>query len=78
MNRALYLARPDPDEEDLKFTAVCIYNSICPRIAANELLVQNLASSYFDLKKYLKDNIPEYEDFYGLRDFYHLIKQVSK
>jgi E3 ubiquitin-protein ligase RNF213 len=25
MNRALYLARPDPDEEDLKFTAFCIY-----------------------------------------------------
>ena len=26
MNRALYLARPDPDENDLKFTAKCIFN----------------------------------------------------
>jgi len=26
MNRALYLARPDPDEDDLKFTAMCIYS----------------------------------------------------
>ena len=25
MNRELYLARPDPDEDDLKFTAVSIY-----------------------------------------------------
>jgi hypothetical protein len=25
MNRALYLARPDPDEEDLKETALSIY-----------------------------------------------------
>jgi hypothetical protein len=60
MNRALYLARPDPDEEDLKFTAICIYNSICPGIAANELLIKNLASAYFDLKNHFKVNNPEY------------------
>ncbi len=29
MNRALYLARPDPGENDLIFTAKCIYNQIC-------------------------------------------------
>lgn len=29
MNRALYLARPDPNEEDLKFTAECIFKQIC-------------------------------------------------
>jgi hypothetical protein len=29
MNRALYLARPDPDAFDLKLTALSIYKSIC-------------------------------------------------
>jgi hypothetical protein len=29
MNRALYLARPDPGEDDLKFTAKCIFDQIC-------------------------------------------------
>jgi E3 ubiquitin-protein ligase RNF213 len=31
MNRALYLARPDPDEDDLIFTAKCIFNQICKK-----------------------------------------------
>lgn len=78
MNRALYLARPDPEEEDLKFTAVSIYNSICPGIRANEMLVKDLASAYFQLKEHYKVNLKDYADFYGLRDFYHLIKQVSR
>ena len=30
MNRALYLARPDPSEDDLKLTAKHIFNQICP------------------------------------------------
>jgi hypothetical protein len=41
-------------------------------------LIENLASAYSDLKIHLKANKPEYQDFYGLRDFYHLIKIVSK
>jgi len=39
MNRALYLARPDPDVDDIKFTAISIYNSIGPKIAVNETLI---------------------------------------
>ena len=41
-------------------------------------LIENLASAYSDLKKHLKASKPEYQDFYGLRDFYHLIKNVSR
>lgn len=78
MNRALYLARPDPDQEDLQFTAICIYNSICLGTAANEQIIKNLALAYWDLKNDFKTTSPEHTDFYGLRDFYHLIKQVSK
>lgn len=74
MNRAVYLARPDPDEEDLKFTALCIYSQICPNIKTHDGMIRNLASSYFSLKHYFKTKRPEYSDFYGLRDFYHLIK----
>lgn len=56
MNRAVYLARPDPGEEDLKFTALSIYNSICHGMKANEPIIKDLASSYFDLKDDFKKN----------------------
>ncbi len=29
MNRVVYLARPDPEQDDLEFTAISIYKSIC-------------------------------------------------
>jgi hypothetical protein len=60
MNRALYLARPDPDEHDLKFTAKCIFNQICPEMENHHKLIENLASAYSDLKQYLKQIKPEY------------------
>jgi hypothetical protein len=41
-------------------------------------LIENLASAYSDLKLHIKARKPEYQDFYGLRDFYHLIKIVSR
>ena len=78
MNRALYLARPDPDENDLKFTAVSIYSQICQNHRQHEKLIEDLASSYNDLKKHWKNTMSKYEDFYGLRDFYHMIKHVSR
>lgn len=56
MNRALYLARPDPDEDDIKFTALSIYNSICQDIRDNKALIKDLAGSYYDLKQYFKTN----------------------
>ncbi|CAG9325375.1 unnamed protein product [Blepharisma stoltei] len=75
MNRALYLARPDPDEKDLKFTALSIYHSYTD----NEIYVPviiNLAKSYMGLKQQIQETINA--NFYGLRDFYHLIKNVSE
>ncbi len=41
-------------------------------------MIENLATSYFDLKQYFTQNQPEFTDFYGLRDFYHLIKHVAR
>jgi hypothetical protein len=77
MNRGLYLARPDPDEKDLEFTAISIFNSICNE-RQYEMTIKNLAKSYFKLKDNYSKNMREYADFYGLRDFYNLIKQVSR
>ncbi len=41
-------------------------------------MIENLAASYFALKQYFTQNQPEFADFYGLRDFYHLIKHVAR
>ena len=43
MNRALYLARPDPDENDLKFTAVSIYSQICQNNNQQKKMIEDLA-----------------------------------
>jgi hypothetical protein len=79
MNRVLYLAIPNPDQNDLKETALSIYNQINP-VKDNMAIsiIENLALSYFDLKQYFTKNKPELADFYGLRDFYHLIKHVAR
>ena len=77
MNRALYLARPDPDLEDLQYTAECIYNSINQgKTRFHLVIMQNLSKAYFQFKKELKGTA--IEDVYGLRDFYHIIKMVSR
>jgi len=75
MNRALYLARPDPDIEDLKFTAKAIYSSIGKNMNLDEKLIEALARIYSDLKELLKEE--RKEDIFGLRDYYFLIKGVS-
>jgi hypothetical protein len=54
MNRALFLACPDPEEDDLKFTAKCIFDQICPEMPIHHKLIENLASAYSDLKQYFK------------------------
>ncbi|CAG9322655.1 unnamed protein product [Blepharisma stoltei] len=76
MNRALYLARPDPDELDLVYTANSIYSSFGGIDKVHKKVIKHLALSYFEFKNQYKDT--NYADFYGLRDFYHLIKQASK
>jgi hypothetical protein len=76
MNRAVYLARPDPDKSDLVYTAFSIYDSYNRGYNRHENLIQNLAYAYYEFKQRLKNT--EFADFYGLRDFYHLIKSVTR
>ena len=77
MNRALYLARPDPDLDDLQYSAVCIYESINQgRLRFHLNIMKNLSKAYFEFKQELHGT--PIEDLYGLRDFYHLIKLVAR
>ena len=75
MNRALYLARPDPDKEDLVYTAKAIYDSINKNNDAQETLLEALAKMYCDLREQQKTK--KKEDIFGLRDFYFLVKGIS-
>ena len=77
MNRVLYLARPDPDEGELRMTALSIYESYRINDKSSKKMIEALSDSYFELKAFYNNYAPEYEDFYGLRDFYNMINQVS-
>lgn len=62
--------RPNPNKEDLTITAqaLCTAQTTIP-----ERIISTLAEAYDDI--YKKQKTP---DFWGLRDFYHLIKQLSR
>ncbi|CAF1519831.1 unnamed protein product [Adineta ricciae] len=77
-NRTLYLACPDPNRDELILTATTISSSLLPNQTKDNQIkdyVQNLANAYFDLQEHLKTN-PQYNNYFGLRDFYSLIKGV--
>lgn len=77
MNRAMYLARPDPDCNELIFTARSIYQAFKQEgfINAHFELVEVLALAYCQYKNQLAGSNDA--EFFGLRDFYCLIKQTS-
>ena len=79
MNRALYLARPDPTVEDLVFTGQQICKSITGAEEKFAEYIDPLSKAYYrfregDNKKEAKDS----ENYYGLRDFYSMIKHAAR
>jgi hypothetical protein len=77
MNRCVFLAILEPNEDDLKKTANKIANSFRNGLGDSHEyhnLFQGLASLYYQYKIYLKDQRRIYYDYHGLRDFYNLIK----
>ena len=79
MNRTLYLARPDPDLDDLICTAECIFQSLtteATRTRKTIEIIHQLAKSYYLLKMDIIGTA--FEDHFGLRDFYYLIKMISR
>ncbi|CAF3395094.1 unnamed protein product [Rotaria sp. Silwood1] len=81
MNRTLYLSCPDPDVADLKLTAKIISNSMIPSegqiFRIDPSIIATLATSYYQLYEFLKlQEQQKYANYFGLRDFYSLIKGV--
>jgi len=81
MNRGISISIPEPDEEDNQLTALTIgesYNNNLEKDYKN--IYEKLGSTYYAYKNYLrnKHNLDGKEDFHGNRDFYHLVKIVSK
>ena len=67
MNRAAHLYRPAPTEADLSATAEGMVRS-----ASLKGYLQALARAYFQV--YHRQSDWQHEDFWGLREFYSLIK----
>jgi hypothetical protein len=76
MSRALYLNRPSPTTKDLAATALGIISSAgynnTNTILTKEL--NHIAEAYVDLCQ----NFDKAKDFYGLRDFYQLVKYLNR
>ncbi len=80
MNRGVFISIAEPDEEDIKETAVTIGRSYNEILADKfRYFFEELGYIYFEYKKYLKTNhnLDGKEDFHGNRDFYHLVKNAS-
>ena len=80
MNRGIFISIPEPDEEDMKDTAITIgksYNEILADKFRN--FFEELGKVYFEYKNHLKEkhNLDGKEDFHGNRDFYHFVKNAS-
>lgn len=81
MNRAIFLARPDPNEKDLQKTAVEISQSyFAGKSDVYEDYFKDLAKTYFLYKKVIAEKVgfQELQEFHGGRDFFHLIKDACK
>ena len=78
MNRAVYLATPQLDPDELKLTAKSLVQSIIPNgiqtIRLDGKIIESLAHAYMQLRKETK-NERHHHDF-GLRDYYSLIKGI--
>ena len=79
MNRGVHLSIQEPELGDLILTAERIaegiYNNI---LLSNKGLIKNLTKAYYEYKSFIKQKYNEFYDFHGARDFYYLIKIVSR
>lgn len=85
MSRFLVLQRPDLEKEDLTNTSHAISKSIIKETDNFNLVKEHLkvmSESYKDFIEYWKSqefikNDPHIQSFFGLRDFYNLVKTFS-
>jgi len=78
MNRALYIACLDPDDTDLEETGkflveINLKSHVKNRFDSN--MIRNLSQAYVDLQKRMSKEY-QLENYFGLRDYYSLIKGI--
>ncbi len=73
MGRAIFLQRPSPTEEDLISTASAIISQVGNDYPLQQELAK-LARSY----NRLRGDCTKGNNFYGLRDFYQLVKFLDR
>ncbi|CAF3712950.1 unnamed protein product [Rotaria sp. Silwood1] len=83
MNRALYLSTPDPDVQDLQLTGKIISDSMQQQsniqiIQFESIIIEGLSQAYYDLYEILKETQPDHQNYFGLRDYYSLIKGILR
>jgi hypothetical protein len=83
MNRALYLSTPDPNVEDLKLTGRIISTSMQRQsedraIQLEPIIIESLSQAYYDLYENMKYTQADHENYFGLRDYYSLIRGIVR
>ena len=81
MNCGLYLSMLEPEEEDIKNTALTIGKSYDYRLGElNKTLFENLGLIYSKYKNHLSSKYydDKKKEFHGNRDFYYLIKNIAR
>ena len=80
MNRAVYLACPEPNFEDLKVTATTLAQSMAAEVnqanPLDETTVEALARVYEDVCACIEKD--RNQQYFGLRDYYSLIKGIVR
>jgi flagellar basal body-associated protein FliL len=72
MNRGIFVNRCSPDIEELKQIAIGICKNDEKVINVMEKYLPSLANAYIDLCEQTK----KHREFFGLRDFYSLVKMI--
>ncbi|CAF5075168.1 unnamed protein product, partial [Rotaria magnacalcarata] len=83
MNRALYLSTPDPNVQDLQLTGKVISDSMQQQSNVQitqfePIIIEGLSRAYYDLYEILKETQPDHQNYFGLRDYYSLIKGILR
>ena len=70
MNRGIFVIRGDPKKTDLELTAKGIFSSDSQRFREINEIVELLTDSYLEIREQQK------REFFGLRDYYGLLKMI--
>ena len=77
INRVVYLAKPDPEELDLKKTAIEIALSYGENLNIYKKYFEDIAKYYYEFKENLRKKTLGKEEFHGTRDFYSCVKLMA-